>query len=50
MDTEATPTGQAQEMFARAPILDYDELRHDLDTVITDELSDDPAAVTGATG
>jgi hypothetical protein len=34
-------------MFATAPTLDYDELRHDLDTVITDELSDDPLEGTG---
>ncbi len=41
------PTGQAQEMFAKVPILDYEELRRDLDAVIADELSDDPLEGTG---
>ncbi|WP_433575830.1 type II toxin-antitoxin system Phd/YefM family antitoxin [Nocardia brasiliensis] len=36
------PTGQAQAMFAAAPVLDYNALRNDLDTAIDDELSDDP--------
>ncbi len=34
-------------MFATAPVLDYDELRRDLDTMIDDELSDDPLDGTG---
>lgn len=41
------PTSQAQAMFANAPTLDYAELRHDLDAVVTDELSDDPLEGTG---
>jgi antitoxin (DNA-binding transcriptional repressor) of toxin-antitoxin stability system len=41
------PTGRAQAMFATAPTLDYAELRRDLDTVISDELSDDPLEETG---
>ncbi|WP_433624896.1 hypothetical protein [Nocardia sp. CA-120079] len=41
------PTSQAQEMFVRAPILDYGELRRDLDTAIVDELSNDPLEGTG---
>lgn len=40
-------TSQAQAMFAAAPALDYDELRRDLDTAVTDELSDDPLEGTG---
>ncbi|MEC3955710.1 hypothetical protein VMT65_21920 [Nocardia sp. CDC153] len=35
-------TGQAQAMFATAPTLDYEELRRDLDTPVTDELAEDP--------
>lgn len=41
------PTSQAQAMFATAPALDYAELRHDLDTIIDDELTDDPLDGTG---
>ncbi|BAW03486.1 hypothetical protein [Nocardia seriolae] len=40
-------TSQAQTMFATAPTLDYEELRRDLDTAVTDELSEDPFEGTG---
>lgn len=40
-------TSKAQEMFTTAPTFDYDELRHDLDTAVTDELFDDPLEGTG---
>ncbi|WP_433566833.1 hypothetical protein ACQP1O_17580 [Nocardia sp. CA-151230] len=40
-------TSQAQAMFATAPTLDYDELMRDLDTAVTDELSEDPFGETG---
>jgi antitoxin (DNA-binding transcriptional repressor) of toxin-antitoxin stability system len=41
------PTSEVQAMFATAPVLDYDELRRDLDSMIDDELSDDPLEGTG---
>lgn len=41
------PTSQALAMFTTVPVLDYDELRRDLDAAISDELSDDPLAGTG---
>lgn len=40
-------TSRAQAVFATAPTLDYDELRHDLDVAVTDERSDDPLEGTG---
>ncbi len=40
-------TAAAQAMFATTPVLDYDELRRDLDTAIDDDLSDDPLEGTG---
>lgn len=40
-------TSQAQAMFATAPVLDYAELRDDLDAAVNDELSDDPLEGTG---
>ena len=41
------PTSRAQMMFATAPTPDYDELRPDIDTATSDELSDDPFEGTG---
>lgn len=34
------PTAEAQAVFATAPVVDWDEVRADLDTVIDDELRD----------
>ncbi len=34
-------------MFATAPVLDYEELRRDLDAAVSDELGEDPLEGTG---
>jgi antitoxin (DNA-binding transcriptional repressor) of toxin-antitoxin stability system len=41
------PTVEAQAMFRTAPVLDYEELRRDLDAVVDGELPEDPLAGTG---
>lgn len=43
----AVPTAEALAIFATAPVLDFDELRADLDAGIDQELPADPLEATG---